>query len=879
MLLRLRHRALATLDRFVEPHVLRTEPELSARNRLVAMSAFALVLASAAFVVTLVVLTHEFGRIARLIAVGVPLYAFGLVLLRASSRSTLSGAWLCGVMMFILGGVEFYSGGFHAAVLPWLLIVLVLATLLVGHAFAAICALLLISGQAGLFALARSDYAFPVDASPDQPVVVLTSTSIALGIGVVVAWLDDASRTKTKHALTKTLAKLRKVNDELRVASENANSANAAKMQFVANISHELRTPMNGVIGMTDLLLDSELAAEQRDYAETIRTSAGSLLAIIDDVLDFSKLEFAKLELEVAEFDLEALLEEAIAIVGADAYERGLELSLHLASDLALDAVGDQNRLRQVLLNLLNNAIKFTDAGEVSLFVARASDDDETCAVRFEVRDTGCGIDPERLPLVFDSFYQTDSSRTRTHGGAGLGLAISKHLVDLMGGTLVADSTVGEGSRFSFEIDLFPDAAYAEYEDRSRTLQGLRVLGLVSRGHPWAARALELMLARAGIAIAMVDEASAIPAKLLEADAEGFPFRVVMVDADRDAGLDIPNEIFDLGLETPPSFVLVTEPRARRVRERATERGYLNSVTKPLRRAHVMACVAAALRRGPQEFDDTATLEETPPKRARVLVAEDNDINRRLALLMLEKLGYTADAVEDGQAVIDACQRERYDAILMDLQMPVLDGFDTTAAIRALRSEARHTTIIAMSANARSVDRRRCLDAGMNAFLPKPVGLDQLEQTLAQWIFGSVPVPWAKPDTPIPLPNETLDRALLDSLRALAGDREELFRELIEAFLGDAPEALASMKASIERGAFGALADEAHRLKSSSGNLGAQRMAALLVRLEQSAESKDVERASVLLDQVAAEQERAAGELDDYLKGIVGSASTGDVRA
>ncbi|MEQ9498325.1 MAG: ATP-binding protein [Deltaproteobacteria bacterium] len=876
MLSRLRQRAITTLDRFVEPEVLRQEPELSVRNRLVAMSAIALVVSSALFVALLVGLSGELGRIAQLIAIGVPLYAMGLVLLRASSRSSAPGAWLCGVMIFILGGVQYLSGGFHAAVLPWLLIVLVLSTLLVNHGFAAICAVVLIAGQGALFMLLKSDFTFPVHRTTEEPTVVFLSTGIALGIGVVVAWLDDASRTRTRTQLARTLAKLRNANENLRVASENASSANAAKMQFVANISHELRTPMNGVIGMTDLLIDSQLSPEQRDYAETIRTSAGSLLTVIDDVLDFSKLEFKKLELEVGEFDLEALVEEAIAIVGAAAYERGIELSLKIATDLPLDVIGDQNRLRQVLLNLLNNAIKFTEQGEVSLIVTRASE--ESGRVRFEVRDTGCGIDPERLPLVFDSFYQTDSSRTRTHGGVGLGLAISKHLVSLMGGELDVESVVGEGSAFFFEVHLIYDVHDEEFDDRSRTLQGLRVVGLLGRDRPWASDALEAMLARAGIALTHVEEREQIAEVLVEAEADSFPYRVVMVDADRDAALSLPNEILALRLETMPSVVLLTEPQARRVRERAATTSYANCVTKPLRRAHVMACVSAALRRGPQEFDETATLEEAPPNRARVLVAEDNEINRRLALLMLEKLGYVADAVADGQAVLEALAKERYDAILMDLQMPVLDGFDTTAAIRSMPEEGRHTTIIAMSANARAIDRRRCLDAGMNAFLPKPVGLDQLESTLQQWIFGAVPVPWAQGDTPIPLPNETLDRALLDSLRGLAGDREDLFRELIDTFLDDAPSALASMTEFIERNAFGALADGAHRLKSSSGNLGAQRMAALLVRLEQAAESKDVERASVLLEQVRAEQERAAGALRAYVRDLR-AAQVSDVRA
>lgn len=859
-----RDRALAHLERFIDPNVLRDDPEVASRARLTILGALGLCSFGVGFVLYFWIATGTLGPVPITILLALPFACATPWLVRRDNRSTTPGAMVCLLTATVLVCGQYFGGGEQPQVLPWLPVVPVLGTLLVSWRFGGLSALVLIVSQVALYLLTRFGHAFPQHATPEPRTLVVVSTCSILVFGAIVGWMYDESRRRSKRELASTLAELRTVNRELITARDRAHAASAAKMQFVANISHELRTPMNGVIGMTDLLIDSKLQAEQRDYAETIRASAGSLLAVIDDVLDFSKLEFNKLELDTVEFDLEGLLDDAVAIVGAQAYDRGIELSLHVAPNLPLEAVGDPVRLRQVLLNLLNNAIKFTEEGEVSLIVSFA--DTREGRVRFEVRDTGCGIDAELLPRVFDSFYQTDNSPTRRHGGAGLGLAISKHLVELMDGTLSVKSVRHRGSTFGFEVTLLPEGYRDEHDERSRTLQGLKALGLLAANRPWAARALEVALGRDGVVFSKVDERSEIAASLLSAEADGVPYRMVIVDAERDGDLELPEQIAEIGLEYPPAFLLVTEPRARMLREKAIGYGYLNTVTKPLRRAHVMACVASSLRRLTVDLDDLSTLEDIPSQGARVLVAEDNDVNRRLALLMLEKLGYIADAVPDGRAVIEACQQERYDAILMDLQMPLLDGFDTTAAIRALPTEERHTTIIAMSANARAIDRRRSLDAGMNDFLPKPVKLAQLEAVLEQWIFGSVPVPWAESTDSTPLPETPLDRALLESIQHMAGDRTDLFSDLIGSFLDEAPRAIDAMDEHAATEACRALADCAHKMKSSSGNLGAQRLAVLLIRIERAAERKDMTSARSLLTELRKELAVVAEALGSYRK-------------
>ena len=522
---------------------------------------------------------------------------------------------------------------------------------------------------------------------------------------------------------------------ELKEATAAAERATAAKSEFLAHMSHEIRTPMNGVIGMTSLLNDTPLTDEQREYASVIRSSGEALLAVINDILDLSKIEAGKIDLEEQPFAVYSVVEEALDLVGPRATSKGLELAYFVDGAVPEAVEGDVTRLRQILVNLLGNAVKFTDAGEIVVRVAAERKTDERVRLRFEVQDTGIGIPAEKQHRLFQAFSQVDASTTRKYGGTGLGLTISHRLAKLMGGTMGVDSVEGEGSTFFFTIEArtasAPEAPYAP----DRSLAGRRIL--IVEDNETNRRMLTEQTAAWGMVPTPVGTGEAALARL----ADGAVFDVVTLDQRLPGldGLDVAARIRErFGADAPP---LVMLSGLGRQRQAATD-GLAAWLTKPIKRDQLFAALRRVLSPTPAATAPAAessgeTLAERHP--LRLLVVEDNRVNQKVALRLLGRLGYEADVAMNGVEALEAVGRAPYDAVLMDMQMPEMDGLEATRRIIDRYGPTDRPRIIAMTANAMEQDRQRCFDAGMDDFVTKPIRLESLSAALLKCQPGPVP--------------------------------------------------------------------------------------------------------------------------------------------
>jgi two-component system sensor histidine kinase/response regulator len=684
---------------------------------------------------------------------------------------------------------------------------------------------------------------------------------------------DASGQPRFLLGISEDITEKKQTERALQDAKDAAEAASRAKSDFLANMSHEIRTPMNAVLGMTELLLDTPLDSLQREYVKMVHESGEALLSLINDILDFSKIESGKFSLDLTEFNLQEVLGDTMKTLAIRAASKDLELAVHVASNVPTIVVGDPGRLRQIVMNLVGNAIKFTERGEIVLDVGCRSQDAHGVELIFQVRDTGIGIPKEKIDRIFQAFEQVDTSTTRRYGGTGLGLTITSRLVNLMGGTIWVESSLGQGSTFFFtaRLESLKSGAMNLHTQGLAQLKGTRVL--VVDDNSTNRLILEEILEHHHLRPESADCATEAMRVLRQAKAANDPISLLLTDVnmpDVDGFMLVEQIRNDTQFCDLPTIVLTSGDRSGD-RQRCERLNVSAHLRKPIKQSELMLSIVLALgvtRSEPERpVRSDAAPSVVPP--LQILLVEDSYPNQVLATGLLKKRGHTISVANNGQEAIDAIKAKPFDLVLMDVQMPVMDGFEATRTIRWMElRQALHPSsqspipIVAMTAHAMKGDRERCLECGMNGYLSKPIRIKELDELLCQF-FGS------KRTICDGSHREASDEDLVNwsvAFSCVDGD-EELLRGVVEAFLTDVTDSQFALKNAVATGDASTIQKISHTLKGALGSLGAMTGSFMAEKLEQAGTLRNLAAASELLDPFDDHLQKIKHLLSDFLQG------------